>query len=198
MFKKDFKIAAQAASGEGLIIRAMIWDSATMAYQRSSFGREQLERIFEIDNKYGGMQMKSGLRFDTIMPFEELEQKIFFQNFGDSGHLDLCDLTGAAADAVLGLQVVMKARKTDTDTTEIFTVNERFINWDAVEFIDGRHGAGIRIYLKGLKGPFGDGKVIIDMSRDTFNKKIANARSSGMSAIDLRPGSYGNMPMPPR
>jgi|GEM_PF-1439443 len=198
---------------EDLLIRAQVARADGKGYQSVGFMRERIDYLADLSDETGtlsGIALKTGAHIVVDMPYEKLEQSIYFADLSAGGVLDLREKTGAVtatkpmpdlahdfaaalpkAEAKrpledVPLKIALFARQSQEQNFRMFIFEEEQIDWETVEGINGKNGKATKFTLDWGDSPFGDDEVIFDMPRPKFMELYNLAKMNGEAELDLR------------
>lgn len=162
-----------------------------------SFGRDRIDYLYEINEKYAGIALLNGMTIPTLLDMATLERKIYNRTLRDSDLLDLMPYTGAGYETVTSVKLVCNVRKDSTLDVRRFEIDCVNIDIDKIDEYESNvsHAHAITLKLKnGVKGPFGEqNKIILDMKKAAFLDAYSHARAE-MRNLDLTGHAH---PRPP-
>lgn len=200
-------------TAEDLLIRAQVAHAEGKGFQRISFMRDRIDYLTDLSDEtraLSGIALKTGAHIVVDMPYEQLEQKIYFADLSAEPVLDLHDKTGAVTAAKpipqlahdfaqalpkkdakraledLPLKIAVFARQAQEQNFRMFIFEEEQIDWESIEGINGKNGKATKFTLDWGDGPFGDDEIIFDMPRPKFMELYNLAKMNGEAELDLR------------
>jgi hypothetical protein len=208
--KPGIRSVFEAASGD-FVIRAMM----SMDYsdwKAVVFDRSRIELLVEDGAKDSKILLLSGKIIPVRMPLGELEQKIFRPSFKDGSVLDLSTMTGPVKPLIIVEEVKVEkppevkkevappvqkivpgefcttflARRTHDQEVTSFTVRNADVAFGSALGFTGKNGPALEIPLRnGVKTPFGQSYILIDMAHDEFNRRTEKSAKNKIKHLDL-------------
>lgn len=214
-------------AADDLLIRAKVLRDDGQSYAAVSFMRERVDYLADLGDDISGIVLKTGVKIAVRMPYEELEQAIYFADLQASPVLDLREKTGGVAAKAsfpdLGrdftaaappaqtvkhsledvpLRIAFFARQPQEQNFQMCVLDEEDIDWKSVEGdTNGKNGPFTKFKLVYGQSPFGGKDVQFDMPRPKFMELYNLAKMNGDSELDLRDWTRrrdpDNTPPPP-
>lgn len=210
--RKEFRSFSTDPSD--LLIDAAVCDKNNPGvFHTITFKVASIQYLTDVNEKASAIVLNGGTVIPVACPRVELKQMVYNPDLAAGLNLDLTPLTGqVAADIVApaladefnkksGLTVHALLRKSSSDKVIHYTFSERDISaYEPVEGTRAKCGESVMVYFNaasGKKGPFDDGKAMLDMPYQDFVERLTKAKSAGSSAVDFaalfvaHPGKYG-------
>jgi hypothetical protein len=198
-------------AADDLLIRAQLAHDDGKAYAAASFMRTRVDYLVDLGGGISGIVLKTGARIPVRMPYEELEQALYFADLQAAPVLDLREKTGAdlskpafpdmgrdftaAAPAPsqkcsmedVPLRIAFFVRQPEQQNFQMCVLDEEDIDWKSVEgYTKGRNGSYTKFRLVRGQSPFGGKEVMFDMPRAKFMELYNLAKMNGDEELDLR------------
>lgn len=195
-----------ARDGQELLVRAMAADEKG-GWRPVTFEKNRIDYVVGIDDKTSAIALVTGAKIAVALPYEQLEQKIYFS---EEPLLDLRSVTGPAVTAAVpqlaqdfdaatqkqeapGFPMVIRpvkiavfVRQAQQQNFQMHIFVDSQIDWAAVTGEEGLNGKLTKLPLLHGKGPFGEKEMIIDMPRAAFMEVYSKAKMEGKVELDLR------------
>jgi hypothetical protein len=215
-------------AAEDVLIRAQVLRNDGEDYTAASFLRERVDYLADLGAGLSGIVLKTGAKIAVRMPYEELEQAVYFADPQTTPVLDLRDKTGSVAAKTIfpdlgrdfaaaapvpaetkrsledvPLRIAFFARQPQQQNFQMCVIDEEDIDWKSVEGdTNGKNGPFTKFKLVYGQSPFGGKDVQFDMPRPKFMELYNLAKMNGDDALDLRDWTRrrdpDNTPPPPK
>jgi len=202
-----------SCAADDLLIRAQVARDDGKGYAAASFMRERVDYLVDLGDETSGIVLKTGAKIAVRMPYDALEQAVYFADPQATPVLDLREVTGkAAAKAAfpelardfaaaapleapavkrsledVPLRIAFFARQPQQQNFQMCVIDEEDIDWTSVEGpTNGQNGPYTKFKLVYGQSPFGGKEIMFDMPRPKFMELYNLAKMNGDSELDLR------------